>query len=293
MTLTAPLPERPYKDLVGKLTRRLSARLSLIEAQYNFDLGDEYEVALCEVLSDMLPARYGVCRGTVVTVDGEEAGDDLIIYDRLSYPTLRSSLGQNFAIKEQVPIEAAYAYIECKHSVELADTLKQSQTLAVAVEQVRTVKALASKRQPNPNHHYKDQDRFKRRKSADFPAPFPELKNELFGMVFARKFKLAKPTSSPSNIEIGKEHGPDLLIVGEDLLFTPSVVLGPDGIRSSLFFSSSFQSTLRLEKAPGSAIGLGLLTLLHVINWMELLPIDYATVLNGAFADVLWSGDPS
>lgn len=282
------LPEKPYKDLVSKLTRRLSARLSLIEAQYNFDLGDEYEVALCEVLSDMLPARYGICRGTLVTVDGEEEGDDLIIYDRLGYPTLRASLGQNFAIKEQVPIEAAYAYIECKHSVELADTLDGSATLNKAVQQVRAVKTLASKRTPNPYHGFSDQERFTNPKLDHLPAPFPALKNELFGVVFARKATLAKGTLNPATIKIGGEHCPDLLILGEDNLFTPSAVLGPDGIRSSLFFSSAFQPSLRFETVPGSAIGLGILTLLHVINWMELLPIEYARVLNGAFADVLW-----
>jgi hypothetical protein len=283
-----PLPEKPYKDLAGRLSKRLSARLSLIEAQYNFDFGDEYEVALCEVLSDMLPARYGVCRGTLVTVDGEDAGDDLIIYDRLGYPTLRSSLAQNFAIKEQVPVEAAYAYIECKHSVELGETLAGSATLDKAVQQVRAAKALASKRTPNVFPRFNEQERFTNRKHDHFPAPFPKLKNELFGVVFARRVTFAKGNPKPEAIEIGGEHCPDLLILGEDRLFTPSALLGPDGIRSSLFFSSAFQPALRLETVPKSAIGLGILTLLHVIDWMELLPIDYARVLNGAFADVLW-----
>lgn len=285
------VPRKPYKDLSGKLTRRLSARLSLIEAQYNFDFGDEYEVALCEVLTDILPARYGVCRGSLVTVDGEEAGDDLIIYDRMSYPTLRSSVAQNFAIKEQVPIEAAYAYIECKHGVTLASTLEASKELAKGVSQVRAAKALASKRAPNPNSTYLDQERFKDRKADHFPTPFPEFKNELFGVVFTKKAEILDDNVNPESIVVGGEHGPDLLILGEDILFTPSVLLGPDGIQSALFFSSSFQPSLRYEPVAGSAMGLGILTLLHAINWIELLPIDYAQVLNGAFADALGLSD--
>lgn len=177
---------KPYKDFAGRLSRRVSARLSLIEAQFNFDYGDEYEVAICEVLADILPARYGVCRGSLVTFDGEEAGDDLIIFDRVSYPTLRSSIAPNFAVKEQVPIEAAYAYIECKHRVELASDLGASKVLATAVEQVRNAKRLAATRVPNPNPDYHDQDRFKLKKREDWPAYYPALKNELFGVVFAR-----------------------------------------------------------------------------------------------------------
>ena len=34
-------------------------------------------------------------------------------------------------------------------------------------------------------------------------------------------------------------------------------------------------------------LGLGLLTLMHVIGWMELLPIDFANVLNGCFWDAV------
>ncbi|KZE17835.1 DUF6602 domain-containing protein, partial [Sphingomonas hankookensis] len=199
---------QPYKDFAGKLSRRVAARLSLIEAQYNFDLGDEYEVALCEVLTDILPARYGVCRGSIVTFDGQEAGDDLVIYDRLSYPTLRSSIAPNYAIKEQVPVEAAYAYIECKHGLSLGATLGASQTLAKAVEQVRAAKRLGAKRTANPNLEYRKQLRFTEPKRRDWPAYYPELKNELFGVVFARNATLANPAFDPTRLQIGGDHAP-------------------------------------------------------------------------------------
>ncbi len=279
---------KPYDDFAGKLSRRVSARLALIEAQYNFDLGDEYEVALCEVLADILPARYGVCRGSLVTFEGEQAGDDLIVFDRMSYPTLRSSIAPGFAVKEKVPVEAAYAYIECKHRVVIGESLDGSDSLRTAVEQVRAAKRLASGRRPNPNDDFKAQAPFTQRKRGHWPAYLPETRNELFGAVFARRAEFAKGVTSMSGIKIGGEHAPDLAILGDDLLLTPSALLDADGIKASLFFSSFGYPNLRSETVEGAAIGLGLLTLLHAIGWMELLPIDYGRVLDASFADAVF-----
>lgn len=278
---------KPYKDFAGRLSKRVLARLSLIEAQFNFDYGDEYEVALCEVLADILPARYGVCRGSLVTFDGKEAGDDLIIFDRLAYPTLRSSITPNYSIKEQVPVEAAYAYIECKHRVELAADLGTSKSLAKAVEQVRAAKRLAATREPNNNPGYDDQPRFKEKKRGDWPAYYPALKNELFGVVFSRHVTLRYDNFAMSRIRIGGEYAPDLMILGPDWIFSPAANLGSDGIKASMYFSSAFERQLLAEEFRGDAIGLGLLSLMNVIAWMELLPIDYSGLLNSCLWDAL------
>lgn len=206
----------------------------------------------------------------------------------MAFPTLRSSISPNFAIKEKVPVEAAFAYIEGKHRVEIGATLETSPTLARAVEQVRAAKVLAAKRRSNPNPTYKDQQRFQRRKWDHLPAYLPEMKNELYGVIFARRAAFAKRTTKASGIHIGGDHAPDLAILGDDLLFRPSALLGADGIKASLYYSSFFFPHLRDEHVEGAAIGLGLLTLLHVISWMELLPIDYGQVLNASFADVIF-----
>lgn len=58
------------------------------------------------MLEDILPAKYGVCRGFVVAANGEKAGDDLIIYDKMSNPTLRSGMSRQFPVKEQIPVDA-------------------------------------------------------------------------------------------------------------------------------------------------------------------------------------------
>ncbi len=205
----------------------------------------------------------------------------------MSYPTLRSSIAPNFAIKEQIPIEAAYAYIECKHRIELAGDLESSKVLATAVEQVRTAKRLCATRAPNANANYENQDRFESKKRSDWPAYYPALKNELFGVVFARHAPLRNDRVSASQIRVGGEHAPDLMILGADRIFSPAAYLGADGIKASMFFSSAFEDHLLAEEFPGDAIGLGILTLMHTLAWMELLPINFANVLNACLWDAL------
>lgn len=59
--------------------------------------------------------KYGICRGFVVDRHGNTAGDDIITYDQELYPTLRFFDSDNqFAQKEQIPVEVVYAYIEAK-----------------------------------------------------------------------------------------------------------------------------------------------------------------------------------
>lgn len=55
-----------YGGYIERLARKVEARLQDIEAIYNFDLGGEFEVAICALLEDFLPAKYGLCRGFVV-----------------------------------------------------------------------------------------------------------------------------------------------------------------------------------------------------------------------------------
>jgi hypothetical protein len=79
-----------YDGYVEKLNKRFEEALSEIEANHNFELGDEFEVALCKVLRRALPQKYGICRGYLVDADGTSAGDDIIIYDRARHPRLRA-----------------------------------------------------------------------------------------------------------------------------------------------------------------------------------------------------------
>ncbi|WP_265535442.1 hypothetical protein [Pseudomonas saponiphila] len=45
-----------YRGYIERLAKKVEARRQDIEAIYNFDLGDEFELALCALLEDVLPA---------------------------------------------------------------------------------------------------------------------------------------------------------------------------------------------------------------------------------------------
>ncbi|HEY5744833.1 MAG TPA: DUF6602 domain-containing protein [Chryseolinea sp.] len=145
-------PALAYDNYIVRLSKKIDARLSEIEAGYNFDLGDEYEIAICHLLSDILPKKFGICRGFLVSRFGKKIGDDVIIYDRLRHPTLRSSIGENFHLKDQIPVDAVYAYLECKHTLD-------SNTLVKSTAQVRSAKKLILGRPQKLYFEYDQQSR--------------------------------------------------------------------------------------------------------------------------------------
>src|SRR5580692_9222880 len=106
------MPGNSYDGFVKNLAARFDEALNEIAAVYNFDFGNEFEVAICKVLRRAIPHRYGICRGFVVNAEGQAAGDDIIIYDRIRFPTLRALGQEDYSLKEKIPIEAVYAYIE-------------------------------------------------------------------------------------------------------------------------------------------------------------------------------------
>ena len=129
-----------YNGIIDNIARKFENELCNIEAKYNFDYGDEFEIAVCKFLRRFLPLKYGVCRGFVVDKNGNSAGDDVIIYDQELFPTLRFLDVENqFTQKEQIPVEAVYAYIEAKY------TLNEN-TLKKAIKQVYNVKKLCYSR---------------------------------------------------------------------------------------------------------------------------------------------------
>lgn len=72
--------------------------------------------------------------------EGNKAGDDIIIYDRLRFPTIRILEKNNFAQKEKILFEAVYCYIEAKHNLEL--DLDKENTLDKALNQIKIIKSL-------------------------------------------------------------------------------------------------------------------------------------------------------
>lgn len=129
-----------YNDWLGHLAERFQAKFNDIRTVHNFDYGDEFEIALCEVLKSIIPRRASVCRGFIVAQDGTLAGDDIIIFDSTRFPALRA-IGEDLSRKEQVPAEAVLAYIEAKHTLYLHGSSGQS--LEKATAQTAAVKSLS------------------------------------------------------------------------------------------------------------------------------------------------------
>ena len=205
-----------YGGYIERLSRKVDARLADIEAIYNFDLGAEFEVAMCALLEDILPAKFGVCRGFVITEDGRSAGDDLIIYDKISCPTLRANIGLQYSVKEQIPVDAVYAYIECKHSITDLAVIEK------AIFQTKKVKELMLSRRNRTNPGYEKDGPIYNGKARDWPRNYPPIKNQPFCAIFARIYD--------PRVAVSDQHhtfNPDLLVLGPNRIADTVRHIGP------------------------------------------------------------------
>lgn len=169
-----------YDNLIKKISDKCILEFKQLEAVYNFDIGDELEMALVTMLREFLPAKYGVVRGFVVDKDGNKAGDDIIIFDQQNFPTLRFLNKDNIFLKQQVPIEAVLAYIEVKNTLDDVSYLK-------AVKQVKDVKNLCYKRSLKMYEWLPFEE--KKLFSNEYNTLGywePTIKNPVYGMIFSR-----------------------------------------------------------------------------------------------------------
>jgi len=96
-----------YNNYLKNISNRYSNLIGEISANYNFDLGMEFELVLCEILRKILPNKFGICRGFWVAENGKKEGDDIIIYDQIRFPQIRLLDKNNFAhsqLKLHMPI---------------------------------------------------------------------------------------------------------------------------------------------------------------------------------------------
>lgn len=167
-----------YNNWISTLSANYAASLESIAAEYNFDFGTEFEIVLAHFLRRVLPARCGVCRGFVVPARGEPVGDDLIIYDKSRFPTLRG-LDGDLGRKEQIPAEAVLAYIEAKHTLNKATLQKAIKQLA-AIK--RTPRTQVSRREILPGLLVGESSQLTK------PGPgWPEIRNPWYTAIIARK----------------------------------------------------------------------------------------------------------
>jgi hypothetical protein len=278
-----------YRDFVPRLAQEYEAELGRIASVHNFELGDEFEIAMCEVFRRILPERYGICRGHVTAQEGEQAGDDIIIFDRLRFPTLLSRTRDDFARKEWVPIEAVYAYIEAKHTLEIEGDGPSS--LAHAAKQAARVKQLVGTRQKVPLteiHPYLDlAGLFK----GQAQPGHPDHLNPSFAAIFSRQVRKGPGGAVlHDGPEIRKLLGgrrlpstgfPDLIVAGPDHVVVPALVSGTPPSKSHIVspFLVPGQSSPAVQSPHGLALAIGICQLMAAFDVIQLGEMPWANII--------------
>lgn len=275
-----------YGDYIENLHSRFLKRLDQIEAHHNFELGNEFEVAICQILRSFLPTKYGVCRGFVVSRDGETAGDDIIVYDQERFPTLRQLDKGDFSLLENIPIEAVYIYIEAKHRLNICRDQGKC-TLTKAMEQVRNVKRKLMMREKvdlnniDPYLNLPDI-------TTSIDVSMPGYRNPPMTVILSRFIAVdGENTSDPEIIEkalISKPFNPDLLcpdliIAGPDVYAAPGMRTGNTN-RGQLIYEPSANSIYFSKIMRAVTYGIFLSRVGYAVDWIRLGRMPWAEILN-------------
>jgi hypothetical protein len=279
-----------YNSYIRILSEKFNRRLEDISGTYGFEYGIEFELAICEILRSFLPLKYGICRGFVVTESGEMAGDDIIIYDQERFPTLRMNDKENFSRKEQIPIEAVYAYIEAKHTLILGKSDSKS-SINNAVSQVNKIKELCNQREKvgifQLDPHLPE---FKNDIICD---DLPKYRNPIFTAIISRYVAFEKPTNRLTDVdEINKLlfskdidksiYNPELIITGKSNYLATGYYFDEkkkDGIET-LFSLPDKENFYGVHIAENLTYGLFLAYLIHAIDYTRLGRMPWGKMIN-------------
>lgn len=273
-----------YKDYLKKTTAKFQSLTEEIVAEYNFDLGNEYESVLCKALRSILPEKYGICRGFVTTEDSVVAGDDIIIYDRYRFNSIRPLAEEDYSRKEYIPVEAVYAYIEAKYTLAIND--EDGQSLTKAFQQVSAVKSLSrNDRALNSFDPYLNNEAFEVLRDK-----WPNKLNPIFGIIFSHQVRLGlgQPILTDSeeinvalvgkNIEV--DHMADLVVAGNSNVLLPFIDNDADETKTyhSPFYIPN-QSDLNTFKVDEIGFGLGIANLLYALDTIRLGTISWPNII--------------
>jgi hypothetical protein len=279
-----------YDDYVKRLADQFDANLTQISVGYNFDYGDEYEIAICKTLRSVLPDKYGICRGYLVAADGRIAGDDIIIYDKFHLPLLRPLDGEQYAQKQKVPVESVYAYIEAKHGLVLEGNGQGS--ISKAFEQVGRVKELLNTRQAVA---LRTINRFIHLPTTPAtPEGYPDRRNPSYAMIFARHVK-QRANDAPIDdateileglksidLDVKSDAAPDLIVLGKSCLIHPVGGTEDKPVCRSPFYGSTGNRYLT-QKPVDRSFGVALLFLMAALEYMEVGRMNWGELVVDAF----------
>lgn len=272
-----------YNDYIKTLSEKFDRRLEGISADYNFNFGDEFEIAICEILRDFLPTKYGICRGFVVDRNGNKAGDDIIIYDQERFPTLRINKRNDYSRKENIPIEAVYGYIEAKHKL-------TPSTLKKAIEQVKEVKKICSTRakmgidqfDPYININVKYEP---------YSDGYPNYRNPVFTAIISRYIEDENNNTdynsvknffirSTKDLTLNKfPELPEMIVAGKDLCAFSCYKNGVS-FKLTKFLLESKDYGITAFPVKGLSYGFAIANIAHSLDWIRLGKMPWTDLLN-------------
>jgi len=275
--------EMLYDDYVPRLAQRFAAELESIRVGYNFDLGDEFEIAMCRVLRLILPTKFGVCRGFVVSKDGDQAGDDLIIFDWERFSSLGLRDPDDYSRNEFIPVEAVFAYIETKYTLNLEGG--DGQSLSKSISQVQAVKELCYQReplQPGELRHITFAQNLK------MPDSRPQIRNPAWGAVFSSRVRDRPNGTLLDNhdqmdallprIPTNNPNIPDILVLGKHVTGYPVIPDAERNVNIISNFSMVNKTTHVFKQTTDVAAGVGLCFLMSAVDWILLGPLPWARI---------------
>jgi hypothetical protein len=282
-----------YQGYIETLAKRFDTALGEIQTQENFEYGEEFEKKICKVLRLALPQKYGVCRGYIVNEHDETAGDDIIIYDASRFPTLRV-LDSEEKEKEWIPVEAVYAYIEAKHTLNLVGTEDDGSSLQKAMKQVAEVKKLCLRRTAVSPMQIAPYLSLQGALSLDRGPGYPAIDNPVFTMIMSRFVREKKGAAHlQSGVAIhGKlmeqravfevDNRPDAMALGKEVIALPAL---PTKEGLPAFVSPFFVTNARTEvlTVPDLSFGLGLLLLLFALDFVRLGRLPWELLISNGF----------
>ncbi|MBR9847314.1 MAG: hypothetical protein GYB35_14970 [Algicola sp.] len=279
-----------YNNYIKKISDRFESRFNEIDPEWNFDIGNEFEVELATLIDELLPDKFGVCRGFVTPMNGLAKGDDIIIYDKMNAPLVKPPNSQKFARKEYVPLEATYAYIEAKNTIELKN--KNANTyIGKAIKQVADIKKL--KRRSKPLSEIV--------RGADIQLlnlknkiGKPKTLNPMFTAIIGRGVRINGKLETdiikikenlPDNTG---DYGPDLIILGPNISLAPFYI---DEQKTSKTFGINYESPFCIDdrhemivyQMTKMAYGFGLCSLLYALDYIKLDNMPWNQVLGETF----------
>ena len=281
-----------YNDYLKNISSKYESLVGDISANYNFELGTDFELVICEVLKKILPKKFGVCRGFLVSSDGRTEGDDIIIYDRFRFPQIRLFDENDLAHKQEIPIEAAYAYIEAKNSlINGQDSKNKNRSFRKALNQVSKVKALVNSRETinvkNAFNPYISIEVSKAKGRNHWPEninPFftaiisPQVKGEN-----GNKIENSNDVISSLKGSYEDECSPDLIIAGKNVCFLPFV--NNDETKSNTYHSPFYiegKSNLSAHSIDEHAFSVGMCSLLYALDAICLGIMPWPSVIEDA-----------